>query len=163
MAKRPLKAIDPLAIGLEQLAIADRDATRAVRFLCKALLSPVVKPTFTICKFTIGDKTYKARLTSAHCQAILDVVSQGGNVQVEVGTLLGQLSFQIDECIDGLMDQLNVTATSAMATAALAHVALGCCIYNGGQTAHLSQAQCNQYNPVSWDPGNADCSREPLI
>lgn len=37
-------------------------------------------------------------------------------------------------------------------------VQLGCCVYEGGQTPNLTQAQCNNYDPISWDPHNPSCA-----
>ena len=78
-----------LGHSTQAAARADRESARAVRFLCKAILTPIQEPSFKTCKFTHEKKKYSTILTSDHCQAIQKVVKEKGNVPAEVGKLLG--------------------------------------------------------------------------
>jgi hypothetical protein len=161
--KKAAKKIDPLAISLKLLARADRDAGRAIAFLDKAILEPVIGPRFKVCKFKYGTKKYSATLTADQCTSILDVVKQGGDVLGKVQQLLGDLTGAVAECIDIMAQSLNITAAAKKKGAAgqaqpLQIIALGCCTYDGGTAANLTKAQCSQYSPSKWDPGNPSCN-----
>ncbi len=163
MAKKSAKKKgDPLAILLKLLARADRDTARAVRFLCKAILSPVQEPTFKICKFTYEKKKYSAVMTSDHCRAIQKVVKEQGNVLAEVGSLLSGETVQVVAAIAALMTSLGEETTGTKPTGtkptSTKPVQLGCCAYQGGQTPNLSQSQCNQFSPSTWDSGDPTCT-----
>ncbi len=159
MAKKPSKKKgDPLAILLKLLARADRESARAVRFLCKAILTPIQEPSFKTCKFTHEKKKYSVILTSDHCQAILKVVKEKGDVPAEVSKLLGGETQQVATSIAALMTVLGEADKSRTKPAPAKPVQLGCCVYSGGATPNLSQAQCNQFNPVSWEPSDPNCT-----
>jgi len=160
MAKRSSKKPDPIALGLEQLAIADKKSARALRRLFEALLEPSPTPVYKTCRFEIGDTPYKARLTSYQCQLILKVVSENGNVKAAVDGLVGGLDCTVRDAANALAAQLDIASDSAMSDAISTRIELGCCVYNGGQTPNLSQAQCNQYNG-EWDPKHPDCTHVP--
>ena len=163
MAKGPAKKkIDPLTIGLELLAVADKDSARAARFLFEALGDSVEKPALKLCEFKIGKKHYGAKLTSNQTQAILDAVKKKDDVIALVQKLLGALNRQVSDCANALIDQLEGPVASVRkgnkASPQITKTVLGCCHYVGGPTANLSQAQCNHYNPESWDPGDPNCA-----
>jgi hypothetical protein len=155
MAKKASKKkADPLATLLKLLARADREGARAVRILCKAIMEPVQEPSFKTCKFTYEKKKYSATLTSEHCKAILNVVKEQGNVLAEVGLLLAAENQQIVASIAGLM----VSLTASGKIVAVKPIQLGCCMYMGGPTPNLSQAQCSQFPASSWDPADPNCT-----
>jgi hypothetical protein len=161
--KKAAKKIDPLAISLKLLARAGRDSGRAIGFLDKAILESVTGPRFKVCKFQYGTKKYSATLTADQCVSILEVVKQGGDVLGKVQQLLGDLTEAVAECIDILAQSLNITAAAKKKGAAgpaqpLQIIALGCCTYDGGTAANLTKAQCSQYSPTKWDPGNPTCA-----
>jgi len=154
MAKRPLKKkVDPLAVALKQLAIADRETARAVRDLCEALLVPVEKPVFKECKFKLDKKTYRARLWSDQRKKILSIVKSKGNVLKEVSELLGELSGAVAGCANSLLGEFSAAEHPAVNQP----IKLGCCKYDGGQTANLTQSQCMQYTGSTWDNGDPGC------
>jgi len=154
MAKRPVKnKIDPLAIGLELLEVADKYSVRAVRFLYKALGEPFEKPAVEYCEFKIGTKTYGAKLTPNQCQAILNAVKNNGDVTAVVNGLLGSLDCQVRDCANALIKRVEDVASSASTKP----IQLGCCHYTGGKVANLSQAQCAHYNPATWDSSDPTC------
>ena len=101
MAKsQPKDKVDPLAISLKLLARADRDSARALRFLCKAILTPFPEPDLKACKFVYGKKKYSAKLTPDQCQTILKVVKENGNVLLTVTNLLGGFTKQVTGWIE---------------------------------------------------------------
>jgi hypothetical protein len=153
--KKAKKTSDPLAIALNELAIADRQTARAIRSLSKAILETVEEPSVEDCKFAWKGTKYRARLATAHCQAILAVVDSDGDVLGKVGDLLGVgVTRQAVQCITALSGVLGTDVKTPQGT----KVALGCCTYDGGQTSNLSQAQCMQYPGASWDPNHPDCA-----
>jgi len=159
MAKRrhtSKKSAAPLAIGLGQLATADRQSARAVRFLCKAILTPVEQPAFKKCKFVLDGEKYSAMLTAKHTRAILAVVSQNGNVPATVAALLGGLTKQVAEDIGALLNDLAESAE--MQPGIVVPPPLGRCTYAGGQTPNLTNAQCMQYPDPSWNQNDPNCT-----
>jgi hypothetical protein len=157
MAKRPTKKKpDPLKVALKQLAVADRESARAIRFLCEALMEPVRKAVFKDCEFKYEKKKYKAKLTASQCQTVMTAVDQNENVLQTVSNLLGGLSCQVGDSANALMEELGITEKLTSSKP----IQLGCCEYEGGHTPNLSQAQCNQYSPTNWDPLNPNCTPE---
>jgi hypothetical protein len=164
MAKAPnKKKIDPLAIGLELLAVADKDSARAARSLFEALGEPFEKPALKLCEFKIGKKHYGAKLTSNQSEAILNAVKKNDDVNALVQKLLGALNRQVSDSANGLIELLEGSVASPVkgkkASPKITKSVLGCCHYVGGPTASLSQAQCNHYNPESWDPNDPNCQK----
>ena len=133
-----------------------------MRFLCKAIYTPVQEPGFKLCKFEYNNRKYNARVTSDHCRKILAVVREDGDVAGEVAGLLSTLTQQVAEDVDHLMRQLGEPAASrkkaVVQARVLGTITLGCCVYQGGSTPNLSQSQCSHYNPTKWDPGNPTCA-----
>jgi hypothetical protein len=153
--KKAKKTSDPLAIALNELAIADRQTARAIRSLSKAILETVEEPSVEDCKFVMNGTKYRAKLTTAHCQAIMAVVDSNGDVLGTVGGLLGSgVNQQVVQCIAALTGVLTEGGEIRQGT----KVALGCCSYDGGQTSYLSQAQCLQYPDATWDQNHPNCS-----
>jgi hypothetical protein len=158
MAKQPAKKkIDPLEIGLELLATADKETARAARFLYEALGEPFEKPPFENCEFKVGKKRYKAKLTSSQCEKIHDAVKKNENVNDLVQGLLGALNSQVGDSANAIVKLLEDGGPKA---ARSTPIKLGCCHYSGGKSANLSQAQCSHYDPATWDSTDPGCKNE---
>ncbi len=133
--------------------------------MCKAILTPFPEPDLKVCKFVYEKKKYSAKLTPDQCQTILKAVNDKRNVPELVSLLLGGFTKQVAGWIEALTTALDVPAKARKKPPTVSSnkpVTLGCCIYVGGMTPNLSQAQCNQYNPTSWDSSDPDCTdRKP--
>jgi hypothetical protein len=152
---------DPVRVSLRLLTLADRETENALKALGRALLSPVQLPPLIACRFKLGTKTYAGKLTREQSQLVKAALPSPKKVNDVLGKLLGNvLDVAIGECIVGLTDALTPASTSRPKRTAGAPQR-GCCTYNGGQTPNLTQTQCNQYSPISWDPGNPYCSYQP--
>jgi len=150
--KKNKKKIDPVEIGLQQLAMDGRQSARAVRALGEALELRVKKPDFEICKFVFDGKKYRARFTAFQCEVIQEAV-QKGTLATALAQLLGNFNLEVANAFNALSDQLGNPPKLPASQGA----PLGCCVYDGGKTPNLSQAQCSHYHPISWG-SPADCS-----
>jgi hypothetical protein len=157
MAKRPAQKVDPIATALSELVTADKETAKALRFLYKALMQPVQRPDYQRCKFKIGKVHYNCRIWLDQSQAILKVVNAGGNVKAEIDSIVAGLNCRIVACQQILAESVGVADRAFV----IKPVQLGCCVYDGGTTPNLSQAQCNQYNPVQWNPANLNPDCDP--
>jgi hypothetical protein len=165
MAKRPMMDGDPLAVSLGLLAHADEQSLQALIFLFRAIMEPIRVPAFAVCEFDYGGEHYASILTEGHCEQILAAVQKGDNVLAVVNGLLVAMTTQIAGDINEIEATMDVPATSRRRTFGTVTntivVKLGCCIVtNTTSIPNLTQSQCNQYNPLNWDGGNADCSHE---
>jgi hypothetical protein len=163
MAKRPAKtkkakkkAVDPLANALSLLSTADRDSSRVLRALGRALGISVQKIQFKICKFDLNGKKYRARVTVYQRQVILDAVNSNSNVFMVVISLLGNLNGQLTDAFNNIGAQLGDPVKLPFNQVAM----LGCCVCDAGKLPNLTQSQCNTFNPTSWG-SPADCAGAP--
>jgi hypothetical protein len=163
-AARPKKNGDPLAVSLGLLAHADRQSLRALRLLFRAILEPIREPAFADCEFDYGGEHYDYTLTEDQCEQILAAVKNGDDVPAVVERLLVAMTKQIADDIDLLETTMGGPASSPEGTTGdvllVKVVQLGCCIVTGTNSIpNLTQSQCNQYNPIKWDSGNANCTQ----
>ena len=160
--KTQKKRIDPLAVSLRLLAHADRECIRAIRYLCKAVLSPVQEPEVVSCEFRVHKKKYRATVTADQCEKILKAVGENGDVLDVVKLLLSDLTKLVADDMDRFATTLGITAKvrktlGVVPSPSLKPVPLGCCIYSGGRTPNLTQSQCNQFHPIKWSSSDPEC------
>jgi hypothetical protein len=171
MAKPPTKkkqtkktkvTIDRLAVGLEVLAETDKESTRALRALSEAIDAPFEEPDFENCKFEFNGTKYKAKLTAYQCKVVSEAVETATTteqIEAVVNVLLGELSGQANAAFDSLTNQLGdpTKPVKDVPGAPAPPPPTGCCVYDGGKIANLTEARCQVFQPSSWGLP-ADCS-----
>ena len=126
--------------------------------LAEAIDATFEEPDLKVCKFEFDGTKYKAKLTSFQCQAVQDAynaATDSKQIQAVVNELLGDLSLQANNAFDGLTAQLG-NPTSAVRDIP-GTPPTGCCVYDGGKIANLTEARCQVFQPISWG-APADCS-----
>ena len=160
--KTTKKKIDPLAISLKLLALAVRESMRAIRFLNKAIMSPVQEPKIVNCTFKLHKKRYRARVTVEQAEKILAAVGDNSDVLGVVTGLLSTLTKTIVGDLDEYAVLLGIQAKArARPMGGIKTIPVGCCIYSGGSIPNLTQSQCQQYNPTKWDQNDPNCTNSP--
>jgi hypothetical protein len=159
-AKKTKATIDRLAIGLEVLAIVDKESSRALRALAEAVDAPFEEPDFESCKFEFNGTKYKAKLTAFQCKVVLQAVKTAKTseqIEAAVNGLLGDLSGLANSAFDSLTNGLGDPSKAVRDATGTPPPPTGCCVYQGGTIKNLTEARCQVFQPTSWGPP-ADCS-----
>ncbi len=162
MAKQPKKpkkkTPDYLAKTLEALATLDRETAKAIRSLCIGNQVPIVKVVLKRKEFTVGDKTYRAKLSQLQWNDILPLVGQGSlAVLVKVREILSDLAVLASSSDTALFVQISGDSKAKKKPAPSG--AIGCCSFADGPSEPLTQSQCTMCGGTGWNPNDPDCSQ----
>jgi hypothetical protein len=154
--------IDTLALSLRELAAYDQASAVVLTALGYVLEVPVPALDIRTCKFDIDNTHYSAQVTLYQSTVILTAFLSAPDgekrkaTEAAVNVLLGALSLQIDSAFNGLANLLgNPGQASAVEVALkpLVNIApVGCCVYDGGYIAGVTQSVCDHYQPTYWGP-----------
>ena len=135
--------VDPLTVSLKLLTLAVRESMRAIRFLNKAIMSPVQEPKIVNCTFKLHKKNI---CRPGHGRAGRED-PRGRRRQQRCAGRRHRTPQCVDEDDRGRSRRVRGLARDPDECAArpmggLKTIPVGCCIYSGGSIPNLTQSQC---------------------